>query len=63
MYMPDIPVYIATYAGKAGGQNVKTAIRALFGQIPFTGRLPVSLADANGTVMYPLGSGIIQGAP
>ncbi|HWQ65371.1 MAG TPA: glycoside hydrolase family 3 protein [Methanospirillum sp.] len=58
MYMPDIPVYIATYAGKAGGQNVKAAIRALFGQIPFTGRLPVSLADANGTVMFPLGSGI-----
>jgi beta-N-acetylhexosaminidase len=61
MYMPDIPVYFATYAGRTGGQNVKSAIRALFGEIPITGTLPVDIEDPLGSVMYPVGTGIILG--
>lgn len=59
IFMQDIPVYIATYAGRSGGQNVRSAIRAIFGEIPFTGRLPVPITDADGTVIYQVGTGIV----
>lgn len=60
MFMQDIPIYFATYAGKAGGQNIRSAIRALFGEIPITGTLPVNIEDENGTVIFPMYSGIIR---
>ena len=58
MYMQNIPVYLATYAGKAGGQNLPASIRAVFGQIPVSGHLPVSIYDENGTILYPAGTGL-----
>jgi len=61
MYMPDIPVYFATYAGKPGGQNVHAAIRAIFGEISITGHLPVHIEDVSGNIIYPLGTGIVTG--
>lgn len=57
MYMQDIPVYFATYAGKAGGQNVKSAIKAIFGEIPISGVLPVDIKDINGREIYQMGTG------
>lgn len=60
MFMQDIPIYFATYAGRAGGQNIRSAIRALFGEIPITGTLPVNIEDENGTVIFPMNSGITR---
>lgn len=60
MYMQDIPVYFATYAGRTGGQNVRSAVRAIFGEIPITGTLPVDISEENGTIIYPMNSGIIE---
>jgi hypothetical protein len=59
MYMQNIPVYLATYAGKVGSQNLPAAIRAVFGQVQTSGHLPVSIEDYNGTVIYERGSGIL----
>ncbi|NLV27244.1 MAG: beta-N-acetylhexosaminidase [Methanomicrobiales archaeon] len=60
MYMQDIPVYFATYAGRAGGQNVRSTVRAMFGEIPTIGTLPVDISDENGTILYTMNTGIIQ---
>jgi len=60
MFMQDIHIYFATYAGRAGGQNIRSAIRALFGEIPITGTLPVNIEDENGTVIFPMNSGITR---
>jgi len=60
MFMQDVPIYIATYAGRAEGQNIHSAIRALFGEIPITGTLPVNIEDENGTIIFPMNSGIIR---
>jgi hypothetical protein len=60
MFMQDVPIYVATYAGRAGGQNIHSAIRALFGEIPITGTLPVNIEDENGTIIFPMNSGIIR---
>ncbi len=60
MFMQDVPIYVATYAGRAGGQNIHSAIRALFGNIPITGTLPVNIENENGTIIFPMNSGIIR---
>ncbi|MCA1916812.1 glycoside hydrolase family 3 protein [Methanospirillum hungatei] len=60
IFMQDVPIYVATYAGRTGGQNIHSAIRALFGEIPITGTLPVNIEDENGTVIFPMNSGIIR---
>jgi len=60
MFMQDVPIYVATYAGRAGGQNIHSAIRGLFGNIPITGTLPVNIENENGTIIFPMNSGIIR---
>lgn len=60
MYMRDIPVYFATYAGRPGGQNVQSAIKAIFGDISSKGLLPVDISDENGIVLFEAGTGIIR---
>lgn len=59
MYMQDIPVYLATYAGRPGGQNLMAAVRAITGEIPIQGTLPVTIEDADGNVLYPIGYGLV----
>ncbi|MBN1166815.1 MAG: hypothetical protein JXA44_06750 [Methanospirillaceae archaeon] len=61
MYMQDIPVYLATYAGKTGGRNLIAAIRAISGEIPIQGTLPVAITDAEGRVLYPINHGLMRG--
>lgn len=58
MYMQDIPVYLASYAGRTGGQNLMAAVRAITGEIPIQGTLPVSIDDAAGDLLYPIGYGL-----
>ncbi|MFC1481031.1 glycoside hydrolase family 3 N-terminal domain-containing protein [Candidatus Neomarinimicrobiota bacterium] len=53
-YLPDlkpIPAYLATYGYSA--PNMHSAIDAVLGRIPITGKLPISLSD-----QYPRGHGI-----
>ncbi len=49
--MPDIPVYIAAYSPYPVSQ--RAAARALLGEIPFNGKLPVTLPG-----LYPRGHGL-----
>lgn len=60
LFIQNIPVSFAAYAGRLGGQNVKSVIRAIFGEIPTKGILPVDISDENGTVLFKAGSGIIR---
>jgi beta-glucosidase-like glycosyl hydrolase len=55
-FVPELPNYILTYEYYPEAE--RAAVRALFGDIPFTGTLPISLPEA-----YPLGHGLkTQGA-
>jgi len=50
-FVPELPSYILTYEYYPEAE--RAAVRALAGDIPFTGTLPVSLPEA-----YPLGHGL-----
>jgi beta-N-acetylhexosaminidase len=52
-HFPDVDVYICAYRKAAPAQTA--AARALFGEIGFQGRLPVSIPG-----LYPVGHGIIM---
>ncbi len=52
---PQAPVYLTTYAVEDVSQAA--AVRALFGEVPITGRLPVSVPG-----LFELGAGIQRGA-
>jgi beta-N-acetylhexosaminidase len=49
--MPEVQVYAAIYESRP--LALDSAAKALLGEIPFRGRLPVSLGD-----LYPAGWGI-----
>ncbi|NLV27239.1 MAG: hypothetical protein GXY48_08765 [Methanomicrobiales archaeon] len=61
MYMQEIPAYLASYTGQTGGQNVQSAIRSIFGEIPITGKLPVDISDKKWYDYLSKKSGIIRG--
>lgn len=50
-FVPDLPTYILTYEYYPEAE--RAAVRAVFGEIPFMGKLPVSLPEA-----YPIGHGL-----
>ncbi|MGH9895879.1 MAG: hypothetical protein ACREA0_28615, partial [bacterium] len=50
-FVPELPSYILTYEYYPEAE--RAAVRALAGDIPFTGTLPISLPEA-----YPLGHGL-----
>lgn len=50
-FVPELPTYILTYEYYPEAE--RAALRAILGEIPFTGKLPISLPDA-----YPIGHGL-----
>jgi beta-N-acetylhexosaminidase len=52
---PDIQTYLCTYSNMKVSEN--SAVKAIFGEIPFTGHLPVSIPD-----IAPRGVGLSQAA-
>lgn len=50
-FVPELPSYILTYEYYPEAE--RAAVRAVFGEIPFTGKLPISLPDA-----YAIGHGL-----
>ncbi|HZX09929.1 MAG TPA: hypothetical protein VFG01_03190, partial [Acidobacteriota bacterium] len=52
-HFPDVDIYVCAY--RKAGLAQKAAVRAVFGEIGFSGRLPVSIPD-----LYELGHGIIM---
>ena len=51
--LPELPTYILTYEDYPGAEL--TAAKAILGQIPFRGKLPISLPE-----LYPIGHGIVR---
>jgi beta-N-acetylhexosaminidase len=56
-FMPEVRAYIAAYSDWNGG-GVEASLKTVFGMINPEGRLPVSIPDNNGTVLYPCGFGM-----
>jgi beta-N-acetylhexosaminidase len=54
-FVPELPTYILTYEYYPEAE--RAALRAILGDIPFSGKLPISLPGA-----YPIGHGLIPGA-
>ena len=52
---PEVPAYLCAYGASPLSQ--RAAMKAVFGEIPIRGRLPVSLPG-----LYPLGHGIVTEA-
>ncbi|HVS30741.1 MAG TPA: beta-N-acetylhexosaminidase, partial [Thermoanaerobaculia bacterium] len=52
--VPELPAYAVTY--DISGTAELAAIKALTGEIPYKGRLPINLAE------YPIGHGLTKGA-
>jgi beta-N-acetylhexosaminidase len=52
---PDVPAYVCTYESRP--QALQSAAKVLTGQLPATGRLPVSLSDH-----FPAGWGLVDDA-
>lgn len=50
-FVPELPTYILTYEYYPEAE--RAALRAILGEIPFTGKLPISLPGA-----YPIGHGL-----
>ena len=50
-FIPQLPTYILTYEDYSGAETA--AIKAILGEIPFRGKLPISLPG-----LYPFGHGI-----
>ncbi|MFQ5926839.1 MAG: glycoside hydrolase family 3 protein [Terriglobia bacterium] len=55
-FVPDLPTYILTYEYYPEAE--RAALRAILGEIPFTGKLPISLPGA-----YPIGHGLTTPPP
>ncbi|MDH2428426.1 glycoside hydrolase family 3 protein [Sphaerisporangium sp. TRM90804] len=53
---PGAPAYLATYSWEKPA--MEAAARVLFGQTRPTGRLPVTIPAADGSVLYPYGHGL-----
>jgi beta-N-acetylhexosaminidase len=51
LHIPELPSYIVTYDTNPGSEL--SAIKAITGEIPFQGKLPVSLPG-----LYPVGQGL-----
>jgi beta-N-acetylhexosaminidase len=54
-FVPELPTYILTYEYYPEAE--RAALRAILGDIPFSGKLPISLPGA-----YPIGHGLTLGA-
>ena len=50
-FVPQLPTYILTYEDYSGAE--RAAVKAILGEIPFRGKLPISLPG-----LYPFGHGI-----
>jgi beta-N-acetylhexosaminidase len=57
-YFPDVPAYLATYGYT--GVSLESLVRVLYGETAPTGRLPVTIPEADdpGTALYPFGHGL-----
>lgn len=60
MYIPDVPAYICIY-GRAEGPDIPAGIMAVFGELNPGGKLPVSIPNTEGGILYPLGYGLSYG--
>lgn len=56
-FLPGVTSYLAVYSDWAGG-GVEAAIKVIFGKNNPTGKLPVSITDRLGNVIYPTGHGL-----
>lgn len=56
-FIPEVKGYLAVYSDWNGG-GVEAAIRTIFGKINPSGKLPVSVLDKNGEIIYPFGWGM-----
>lgn len=61
MYLADVPAYICIY-GRAEGPNIPAGIKAVFGQLNPSGKLPVAIPKIDGGELYPLGYGLSYGS-
>ena len=61
MYIPDVPAYICIY-GRAEGPDIPAGIMAVFGELNPGGKLPVSIPNIEGGILYPLGYGLSYGS-
>jgi beta-N-acetylhexosaminidase len=52
-FVPELPSYVLTYDDHPGAEL--SAAKAIMGEIPFRGKLPISLPD-----FYPIGHGIVS---
>lgn len=52
-YFPQAPAYMATYS--VAGASQRAAVEAVFGEIPISGKLPITLPSG-----YPFGHGLIR---
>ncbi|MGI8846288.1 MAG: glycoside hydrolase family 3 protein [Thermoleophilaceae bacterium] len=57
-YFPDVPAYLATYSWT--GVSLESLVRVLYGEVLPTGRLPVTIPEADDptSTLYPFGSGL-----
>ena len=59
-FIPDVKAYVAVYSDWDGG-GVEAGLRAIFGGINPSGKLPVTVMDRNGEALYPFGFGLRYG--
>lgn len=60
MYIPDAPAYLCIY-GRAEGPNIPAGMKAIFGELNPTGKLPVAIPNPKGGDLCPLGYGLSYG--
>jgi beta-N-acetylhexosaminidase len=56
-FIPEVKAYLAVYSDWGGG-GVEAAFRAMFGKVNPSGKLPVTLLDQNGEILYAAGFGL-----
>ena len=60
-HFPEVPAYLATYSWT--GVSLESLVRVLYGEVDPTGRLPVTIPEADDpdSTLYPFGHGLGYG--